>query len=180
MFDGQAARLGARETASARAAGQAERSFPIPTAVSNGRAAPRAAGRAPGAAVDAPPAAPPLFEEKSMTLKPPLAALALALALAAGAVAPALADDETQVQITLKDHKFDPEAPTAPAGKPIVIHLTNQDPTPAEFESKELRVEKVVPGGGAITVRVRALKPGRYRFFDDYHEASTQGFLVAQ
>ena len=53
-------------------------------------------------------------------------------------------------------------------------------PTPAEFESKELRVEKVVAGGGAIAVKVRALKPGRYRFFDDYHEATTQGFLVAQ
>ncbi len=115
-----------------------------------------------------------------MTRRPPLPVLALAIALAAGLAAPALADDAAQVQITLKDHKFDPAEPTVPAGKPIVIQLANEDPTPAEFESKELRVEKVVAGGGAITVKVRALKPGRYRFFDDYHEATTQGFLVAQ
>ena len=37
-----------------------------------------------------------------------------------------------------------------------------------------------MPGGGKITVKVRALSPGRYRFFDDYHEATTEGFLVAQ
>jgi len=106
---------------------------------------------------------------------PPLLALAIALA-----AAPAFADDDTSVAIALKDHKFDPAAPTVPAGKPAIIHLTNQDATPAEFESKELRVEKVVPGGGAIAIKVRALKPGRYRFFDDYHEATTEGFLVVQ
>jgi hypothetical protein len=106
--------------------------------------------------------------------------LALAVALAAGAAAPTLADDETEVKITLKDHRFDPAEPAVPAGKPIVIQLANQDATPAEFESKALRVEKVVAGGGSIAVKVRALKPGRYRFFDDYHEATTQGFLVAQ
>ena len=41
-------------------------------------------------------------------------------------------------------------------------------------------VEKVVTGGGSISVRVRALPPGRYRFFDDYHEATTVGFLVVK
>jgi len=115
-----------------------------------------------------------------MTRTPPLSLLALAIALVAGAAAPAIADDAATVEITLKDHKFDPAESTVPAGKPLVIQLSNQDATPAELESKELRFEKVVAGGGAITVKVRALKPGRYRFFDDYHEATTQGFLVAQ
>jgi hypothetical protein len=118
-------------------------------------------------------------QENLMTRTPPLSVLALTIALVASAV-PALADDAAQVQITLKDHKFAPAEPAVAAGKPIVIQLANQDATPAEFESKELRVEKVVAGGGSITVKVRALKPGRYRFFDDYHEATTQGFLIAQ
>jgi plastocyanin len=120
------------------------------------------------------------FQENPMFRTPPLFVLALTTTLAAGVGAPALADDAAPVQITLKDHKFDPAETTVAAGKPIVIQLANQDATPAEFESKELRVEKVVAGGGTIIVKVRALKPGRYRFFDDYHEATTQGFLVAQ
>ncbi len=101
----------------------------------------------------------------------------LAIALA-GASAPALAEDAAQVQVSLKDHRFQPAEPTAPAGKPIVIEVSNLNSTPAEFESKSLRVEKVVVGGGKITVNVRALKPGRYRFYDDYHEKTTEGFLV--
>jgi len=118
--------------------------------------------------------------QENPMIRTPLSVLALAIALAAGVAAPAFADDETQIQITLKDHKFAPAESTGPAGKAIEIQLANQDATPAELESKELRIEKVVAGGGAITVKVRALKPGRYRFFDDYHEATTQGFLVAQ
>jgi hypothetical protein len=105
--------------------------------------------------------------------------LGLALALSAGARV-AVADDSAKVSVTLKDHRFSPAEPTAPAGKPILIEVTNLDSTPSEFESKTLRVEKVVPGGGKITVQVRPLSAGRYRFFDDYHEDTTEGFLVVK
>ncbi len=103
------------------------------------------------------------------------AGLALGLRLA-----PATrADEPAKVSVTLKDHRFSPAEPAAPAGKPIVLDIVNEDGTPAEFESKPLRVEKVVVGGGTVTVNLRPLKPGRYRFFDDYHEA-TEGFLVVK
>ena len=52
--------------------------------------------------------------------------------------------------------------------------------SPAEFESKTLRVEKFITGGGTITVQIRPLAAGRYRFFDDYHEDTTEGFLIVQ
>jgi len=107
----------------------------------------------------------------------PLLGVGLAAALAAPA---AVADEPAKVTLTLKDHRFAPAEPAAPAGKPIVIEVTNSDTTPAEFESKPLRVEKVVPAGGKVTVQVRPLSPGRYRFFDDYHEATAEGFLVTQ
>jgi plastocyanin len=102
--------------------------------------------------------------------------LALACALFAG---PALAESAA-VQVTLKDHKFTPAEVEAPAGKPLTIEIVNQDSTAAEFESKDLRVEKVAPAGGKATVRVRALKAGRYRFFDDYHESTAVGYLVVK
>jgi Cupredoxin-like domain len=103
------------------------------------------------------------------------AALAALLMLAPAA----RADDAVNVQITLKDHKFSPAEPHAPAGKPIVITFKNLDSVPAEFESNMLRVEKVVTGGGTITMRIRPLEPGRYRFFDDFNP-ETQGYLVVQ
>jgi Cupredoxin-like domain len=107
--------------------------------------------------------------------------VSLSLAIVMGLGAPlALADDAARVSVTLKDHKFSPAEPTAPAGKPIIIDVSNLDSTPSEFESKTLRVEKVVPGGGKIAVQIRPLGPGRYRFFDDYHEDTTEGFLIVK
>jgi Cupredoxin-like domain len=103
----------------------------------------------------------------------PLAAT-LAIAL------PAKAQDATTLSIALKDHRFIPSELSAPANKPVTIIVSNQDSTPSEFESKTLRVEKVVAGGAKISVQIRALAPGRYRFFDDYHEDTTEGFLVVK
>ena len=94
--------------------------------------------------------------------------------------APAFAQEATVVKLTLKNHQFQPAEPHAPANKPITIMVTNLDPTPSEFESKTLRVEKVVAAGASITLQLRPLSPGRYRFFDDYHEDTTEGFLVVQ
>lgn len=97
------------------------------------------------------------------------------------ALAPgAWAEDAATVHLALKDHRFQPAEARAPAGKPITIIISNLDPTPAEFESKTLRVEKVVAGGGKITIQIRPLAVGRYRFFDDYHEDTTEGFLNVQ
>lgn len=103
----------------------------------------------------------------------------LAAAILMALAAPAYADDAS-VHLTLKDHHFDPAEPTASAKQPLTIEVANEDTTAAEFESKELKVEKVVPAHGKITVHVRALPPGRYRFFDDYHESETFGFLVVK
>jgi len=100
-------------------------------------------------------------------------------ALATMALSPAFADG-ANLSLTLKDHKFADAEPTAPANQPLVIEVVNDDATAAEFESKDLKVEKVVPAHGKISVHVRALPPGRYRFFDDYHEASAVGFLVVK
>jgi plastocyanin len=105
-----------------------------------------------------------------------IAALASALFVSLPA---ARAEDSVTLTISLKDHRFQPAELQAPAGKPIMIVVKNLDPTPAEFESNMLRVEKVVTGGGTITMRIRPLDPGRYRFFDDFHQ-ETQGYLVVK
>jgi hypothetical protein len=110
-----------------------------------------------------------------------VSAVSLGLIIVIGFGVPlALAEDSARVSVMLKDHKFSPAEPSAPAGKPIVIDVSNLDSTPSEFESKTLRVEKVVPAGGKISIQVRPLAAGRYRFFDDYHEDTTEGFLIVK
>ena len=103
------------------------------------------------------------------------------VALGVLAIGPAVAaEDSTMVRLSIKDHRFQPAEVQVPAAKPVTIEVRNLDATPAEFESKTLRVEKVVTGGGVITLQIRALQPGRYRFYDDYHEDTTEGYLVVQ
>ena len=58
--------------------------------------------------------------------------------------------------------------------------VKNLDSTAAEFESKTLRVEKVVAPGGEITMQIRPLNPGRYHFFDDFHQDTTEGDLIVE
>jgi hypothetical protein len=62
----------------------------------------------------------------------------------------------------------------------VQITVVNDDPTPEEFESHEMKVEKVIPGKSKAVVRVGPLKPGRYPFFGEFHEATARGTLVAE
>jgi hypothetical protein len=48
-----------------------------------------------------------------------------------------------------------------------------------EFESKSLRVEKVVPAKSEGVINVRALKPGHYEFYDDFNQQA-RGVLNVQ
>lgn len=90
---------------------------------------------------------------------------------------PAAAADK--VQLVIKDHKFTPSEVTVGAGQRFQIEVSNQDATPSEFESSDLRAEKVVVPGGKITVNAGPLKPGTYKFFDDYHPDTALGTLTA-
>ena len=116
---------------------------------------------------------------RTTTLMLRVAALALATAIVAAAGAGARAQDAAEVAISVKDHHFQPGEIRAPANRPLTIRVKNLDATPMEFESLSLRVEKVVAAGGEGVVHVRALAPGRYEFFDDFHP-ETRGTLVVQ
>ena len=92
----------------------------------------------------------------------------------------ARAEDITTFKLMLQDHAFVPTEVKVPAGKPFKLTLHNGDSTPAEFESKTLKFEKVIAGSGDVTVNVRALEPGKYQFYDEYHEDEAKGFVVAE
>lgn len=102
-------------------------------------------------------------------------ALTGAVLIPAGA---ARADD--MVTIVIKDHKFEPAEVKIPANKRVTLLVDNQDATSEEFESNEMKVEKIVGGRKQIKVMVGPLKPGRYPFFGEFHEATAQGAVIAE
>jgi hypothetical protein len=105
-----------------------------------------------------------------------LAALGMLSFLASADPAPA-ADEFT---LTVADHRFTPEEIKVSAGKPFVLVVANKDKTAEEFESHDLRIEKVVPAGKTVRISVKALKPGTYAFIGEFHEKTAKGRIVAE
>lgn len=103
-----------------------------------------------------------------------IAALTLA-ALMIPAIA--MADDTA---ITYSGGKFSPDTVTIPAGQKVKLVISNNDAAPMEFESHDLKREKVIPAHSQATVSVGPLKPGSYPFVNEFHEDTAKGTLVVQ
>jgi cupredoxin-like protein len=106
-----------------------------------------------------------------------IAGLVVALAAVAGVVS--AADPRPEIALTIEKDQFQPTEIKVKANTPFTLVVTNKNTKAAEFESKDLRVEKVVPAGKTVNVLIRALKPGSYAFFDDFNKAAT-GRIVAE
>jgi uncharacterized cupredoxin-like copper-binding protein len=106
------------------------------------------------------------------------AAVAVIIAFTTAGVA--RAENSIEILLTYKDKKFDPAEINAPANTPIVIKFRNLDKDAMEFESDSLKIEKVVAAGKDATIKVKAQKPGRYEFFDEYNEKTARGALVVK
>jgi plastocyanin len=104
--------------------------------------------------------------------------LALLLALTA---APARAADDLLVyKLDVRDGVFEPATLEVPAGKRFKIEISNVGKGPIEFESRDLRQEKVLAPGAKSSVVITALKPGTYTFFDEYHIDLPKGKIIAK
>jgi len=91
-----------------------------------------------------------------------------------------VAAQEPGYTLVIKDHQFQPTEIEVPAGQKIALLVKNNDTTPEEFESTELRREKVVAGGEQITVYIGPLKPGTYEFFGDFNPKTARGHIIAK
>jgi hypothetical protein len=103
----------------------------------------------------------------------------MAVGLAALGALPAAADDDT-FTLSIEGHRFSPTDIEIPAGKKITLVVINNDKTAEEFESTDMRREKVVAGGDRITVYIGPLRPGRYEFFGDFNPDTARGHIIAK
>jgi hypothetical protein len=97
--------------------------------------------------------------------------------LGAGFGAPALAADMPVFTLVFKtDGTFEPARLEVPAGR-FKLVLVNESKEPVEFESLQLRKEKVLGPGVKSFVVLSISRPGEYPFFDDFHQ-DAKGVLV--
>jgi len=108
-------------------------------------------------------------------------AIAAAFVLGVGFCAfSAHAADSVEVSISIKDHKFDPSQVKVAAGTPVKLTVSNLDATAEEFESRALRVEKIVAGKSSAVIRLNPLAKGSYPFVGEYHEQTAVGVVIAE
>jgi plastocyanin len=88
--------------------------------------------------------------------------------------------EEKEFLVKIKDHKFEPASINVPANEKFKLVIENLDKTLEEFESVDLKKEKLVGGGKKITIVIAPLKSGEYKFFGDFHQKTAQGKIVAQ
>jgi len=115
-----------------------------------------------------------------VTLMLPVAAFATGFLLISLLFPIAALAADADFTLTIKDHQFQPTEINVPAGKKIKLRIENQDATPEEFESNELKREKVIAGHGKATLYIGPLVAGHYPFFGEYHKNTAQGVIIAQ
>ncbi len=92
----------------------------------------------------------------------------------------ALAEELPVFRLVARDGAFEPNTIEVPAGKRFKIAISNEGKGPMEFESRDLKQEKVLAAGAQSSVVINGLKPGTYVFFDEYHPDMAKGQIVAK
>ena len=106
-------------------------------------------------------------------------ALMVVLAMAVGLVAVAAAAD-VEVPLVLEKNRWQPDVIKVKAGAPFVLVITNKDKGPEELDMLSPRIEKVIPAGKTVRLKMPALKPGSYGFIGEYHEKTAKGRILAE
>ena len=101
-------------------------------------------------------------------------------AIALESVAQNSNQSKNEFLVQIKNHKFIPEIIEVSADKPFLLHVENLDNTIEEFESDDLKKEKLVGANKKITLKIQALKSGEYKFYGDFHQKTAQGKIIAK
>jgi len=107
----------------------------------------------------------------------PRTPFAIAFALLFGIAGRVPAEDRT-IALAVEDAGFAPAEIEAPPGARVRLEVTNRTAVAIEFESFELNRERVIQPGQTAAVYVSGLEPGRYEFFDDFHQQRRGALLV--
>ena len=122
---------------------------------------------------------------RSAACRSPLAVSALLLAICAlgATLVPSLqarAAELSSYPVALEGHRISPSRLEVPTGTRIKLVLHNASGGAAEFEGREVRVEKVLGPGATSFVVLPPMKPGQYRFFDEFHPDAPDLVVTAQ
>ena len=82
--------------------------------------------------------------------------------------------------IKIKNHRFEPDLINVPVDTKFKIIVENLDNTIEEFESDDLKKEKLVGAGKKVTLQIAPQKAGEYKFYGDFHQKTAQGKIIVK
>lgn len=82
--------------------------------------------------------------------------------------------------VVAKDGRLVPATLEVPAGIRFKIVIRNEGHDAIEFESLQLRKEKVLAPGVESFVVIAPLTPGEYEFFDEFHPATGRSRIIVK
>lgn len=109
-------------------------------------------------------------------MKQTVIALATVFSLMAGS---AVAADH-EYELTISNHRFQPEEITVPAGVKVKLIVHNKDNNYEEFHSDDLHREKIIAPMKSGIVHIGPLDPGTYGFMGEFHAATAQGRVIVK
>lgn len=92
----------------------------------------------------------------------------------------AIAEDLPTFKLLMKGGRFYPETIEVPANTRFRMAITNEGPGATEFESLDLKKELVLAPGVTRNLVFFPMRPGSYKFFDDFHPDTARGVIIAK
>jgi len=108
------------------------------------------------------------------------AAIAVAVSTVTSLQASAQAQKASEIQISYQDKKFTPAEVSIPANTAVTFKLKNLSDKAMEFESKPLKIEKVIAAKSDAIINVRPQKAGEYKFVDEFNEDVAIGKVIVK
>lgn len=92
----------------------------------------------------------------------------------------AISAEIKEYKIVIKDHKFIPHNLDIPVNEKVKLVVENQDKTIEEFESHDLKREKIIGGGKSVNIYIGPLETGVYKYFGEFNAKTAQGTITVE
>ena len=108
------------------------------------------------------------------------AAIAVAVSAVLSFETTAQAQKPGEIEISYQDKKFTPAEVSIPANTAVTFRVKNLSAKAMEFESKPLKIEKVIAAKSDVIINIRPQKAGEYKFVDEFNEDVAIGKVIVK
>ena len=106
--------------------------------------------------------------------------IAITALCAAAFASSAIAEEIPTYTITFKDGSFEPKAFEIPVDTRVKLEVVNAEEKVIEFESDDMKAEKIIRSGKTRSVKVGPLPAGKYTYFDEFNLAAGEGVVTVK